>query len=437
MIRSHSQLSGKKIFRFWLPLEATWLMMAVEGPFLAAIIARAADPKFNLAAYGVAFALALIAEAPIIMMLSAANALVRDRISYLKMRRFSAFLNGSITVAMILLVIPPVFDFLARRILALPVEVERLTHWACVILVPWPAAIGYRRFFQGLLIRHGLTRRVAYGTVLRLITMTVSALLLRRFSPLSGALVGAAALSLGVCSEAAASRFMAAKVVKSVLASGGGSASDAGALLSYRYIAHFYFPLALTSMLTLGVQPLLAFFMARGRLPIESLAVLPVISALLFVFRSFGLAFQEAAIALLSERSGACRTLQRFNLGLAAGTATALTLIAFSPLAAGWFHTLSGLSWPLTRLARWPVRILALFPALEAWLCFQRAQLVYTHDTAPITAATALEVAGIVALMALLIFRFAAVGIVAAAAAMLFGRLLANFYLLGRTRKMA
>ncbi len=41
------------IFRFWLPLAATWIMMAAEGPFLAAVIARLPDPTFNLAAYGV------------------------------------------------------------------------------------------------------------------------------------------------------------------------------------------------------------------------------------------------------------------------------------------------------------------------------------------------------------------------------------------------
>ena len=51
-------------------MAATWLMMSVEGPFLAAVIARLPLPKFNLAAYGVAFSFALIVEAPIIMLMS-------------------------------------------------------------------------------------------------------------------------------------------------------------------------------------------------------------------------------------------------------------------------------------------------------------------------------------------------------------------------------
>jgi len=39
--------------------------------------------------------------------------------------------------------------------------VAELTRRAAAILLPWPAAIGYRRFYQGILIGSGLTRRVA------------------------------------------------------------------------------------------------------------------------------------------------------------------------------------------------------------------------------------------------------------------------------------
>ena len=90
-------LSPGRIARFWLPLEATWLMMAAEGPFLAAVIARLPVPKENLAAFAVASALAWIVESPIIMMLSASNALVRDGVAYRKLRRFSFALNAAVT----------------------------------------------------------------------------------------------------------------------------------------------------------------------------------------------------------------------------------------------------------------------------------------------------------------------------------------------------
>ena len=168
-------LTVKKIFIFWVPLAATWLMMAAEGPFLAAIIARLADPKHNLAAYGVAFSFALLVEAPIIMIMSASTALVRDGNSFIKLRNFTYILNGAVTLMMVIFLVPPVFNVITQDLMRLPENVAHLTHVACIILIPWPAAIGYRRFYQGVLIRSNLTRRVAYGTVVRLVTMASTA----------------------------------------------------------------------------------------------------------------------------------------------------------------------------------------------------------------------------------------------------------------------
>ena len=58
-----------------------------------------------------------------------------------------------------------VFRFVTDRLIGLPADIANLTHLATSYLLFWPAAIGYRRFYQGILVRHRLTRRVAYGTV--------------------------------------------------------------------------------------------------------------------------------------------------------------------------------------------------------------------------------------------------------------------------------
>ena len=183
-IQSHFQpgldvsaaLTYPRILTFWAPLAGTWVMMAVEGPYLAAIVARLPEPTANLAGFGVAFAFAIIIEAPVIMLMSASTALVEDRDSYLALRRFTYGLCAVFTGVHIVVLIPQVFDFLSLDLLALPEDVAQITHRGLVFLLPWTAAIGYRRFRQGLLIRHNLTRRVAYGTGLRLATMSMTAL---------------------------------------------------------------------------------------------------------------------------------------------------------------------------------------------------------------------------------------------------------------------
>ena len=254
---SRSVLTPKKIFVFWFPLAATWLMMAAEGPFIAAIIARLADPKFNLAAFGVAFSIALLVEAPIIMIMSAATALVKDRDSFLKLRNFIYALNALITLIMLLLLIPPVFNFFTRTLMDLPENVSRLTYYATAILLPWPAAIGFRRFYQGILIRRDLTRRVAYGTVIRLSAMASTALICFLYFRIHGAMVGGLALTIGVVAEAVASRLMVDSSIKALLKQE--SKISPEKRVSYKKIAHFYFPLALTPILNLGILPVVNF----------------------------------------------------------------------------------------------------------------------------------------------------------------------------------
>jgi hypothetical protein len=126
-----------------------------RGPFLAAVIARLAAPKENLAAFAVATALAWMVESPIIMMLSASNALVRDGVAYRKLRRFSNVLNGAVTAVMIVMVLPPVFD-LVRGVMAAPTSPA--PGRSMIFLVPREPS-GSAAFYQGILISNGRPRR--------------------------------------------------------------------------------------------------------------------------------------------------------------------------------------------------------------------------------------------------------------------------------------
>ena len=75
-VSSQDKASYRLVLKNSLPLLATWMMMAVEGPFLAAVMARLPFPKENLAAFGISFSLGLLLEAPIIMLMAASLRLV-------------------------------------------------------------------------------------------------------------------------------------------------------------------------------------------------------------------------------------------------------------------------------------------------------------------------------------------------------------------------
>jgi hypothetical protein len=445
-IRAPVPFSTRRIVLFWLPLAATWFMMGLEGPYVAAIVARMPDAARALAAFGVAISLAWLIESPIMMLLSASAALVRDRASYLALRRFSNTLNALVTLGMIVLALPPVFDFVAERLIGLPHDIAQATHVATTAMILWPAAIGYRRFYQGMLVRHHLTRRVAYGTVVRLTTMSITAALLAFAFDVQGALVGALALLAGVLCEAAASRFMARELVHELMRSG---TVAEGTLLRQRDIARFYFPLALTSILAMALGPLVTFGLGRGLAPLESLAVWPVVSSMVFLFRSGGVAFQEVGIALDAGRevgrtaigSGgvafqevgialdAGREVGRTAIGIGLVASLALVLVAWTPLEHLWLEQFSGLSPALAEFALWPVRILVLFPVLEYVVSFQRARWILEHRTGIVTMASAIEAVTLAAMLFVAFGVFNLAGAIGGAVAMLAGRVASCVYL--------
>jgi progressive ankylosis protein len=359
------------------------------------------------------------------MMMTAANALVADRQSLLALRRFAFRLNVAITAAMAFGLLPPVFRFVTDRVMGLPPEIAHLTHVATAILLPWPAAIGYRRFYQGILVRHHLPRRVAYGTLVRLVTMSVAAAGLAVATKLQGAWIGSLSLGAGVLAEAVASRLMARGVVARLLA----GTDVARAPLTMGDIGRFYFPLALTSLLAIVVNPLVTFFLGRSRSPVESLAVLPVVTGLVFIFRSGAIAYQEVAVALVRGDAGREARIARVAIELAGLSVLALGGMLFTPLGLGWFTRVSGLSPQLAAFALWPARVMALVPALDYMLSLQRALLVLARRTRIITAATAVESVAITAVLVAGIGALDLVGATAAAAAILVGRTCGNLFL--------
>ena len=420
------------VIKFWIPLSATWLMMAIEGPIVTSLIARLPDPTYNLAAYGVAVSLAMLIESPIIMLLSMSVALAKDRNAVERLASFMWRVNALVTIGMLIVSIPQVYAVVAYGLLNLPEAVAGRMYWALVCLIPWPAAIGYRRFYQGLLIRAGQTRRVAYGTVVRIVTMAGTALTLAA-SGLPGTIVGAISLSVGVICEAVVTRIMAHGVMQQYRLQ---NREQCAAPPAYSEVMRFYVPLAMTSVIGFVVTPMLAFFMGRSPMSIESLAVLPVVDSFVFLFRSFGFSYQEVGIALLGENRQHLRPLRRVGVGIAVVTTAVLVLVTATPAVTWLYQGLYGLRPELAAFAVVPTMILVPLPALAVAYSLQRAILISARRSVAVTWSTIVEVGLIAVVMAMLVLTVNPVGVIAAATAMIVGRLVANAYLVRETRRV-
>jgi hypothetical protein len=198
---------------------------------------------------------------------------------------------------------------------------------------------------------------------------------------------------------------------------------------SYAALGRFYLPLAMTPLIGLSVHPVVTFFLGHGHRPLESLAIMPVLYSLTFVFRALGLSFPEVAIATLKDGEKNRTAVRRFAIYLGIGLGGGLSLIAFTPLNVFWYATVSGLPVALVQMAIPPLQIMALFPALTVAIGYQRAILINNGVTLPVTFATAIEAAGIFIVLAVFVLYSAVPGITAAALAYLSGRLLALLYL--------
>ncbi|HEX9616138.1 MAG TPA: hypothetical protein VGA03_01885 [Anaerolineales bacterium] len=372
-----------RIIRTWWPLAASWVLMGAELPALAAVVARLAEPEINLAAYGgVVFPLSLIIESPIIMLLAASTALSKDWASYRKLRRFMMVAGASLTALHVLVAFTPLYYFVVEKVIGAPQEIVEPARVGLMIMTPWTWSIAFRRFNQGVLIRFDHSKAVGMGTMVRLsadVTVLIAGYLIGN---IPGIIVATSAVAAGVVSEA----IFAGIVVRPVLRNQLKLAPPVKDPITLRSFLDFYFPLVLTSLLTLIVQPIGSAALSRMPLALSSLAVWPVVSGLIFMLRSMGVAFNEVVVALLDEPQST-KSLRRFSILLAAGTTVILLAITATPLSGIWFEQVSGLEPALASMAILGMWIALPMPALSVYQSWYQGVILHGRRTKGITEA--------------------------------------------------
>jgi O-antigen/teichoic acid export membrane protein len=193
----------------------------------------------------------------------------------------------------------------------------------------------------------------------------------------------------------------------------------------------------MTSVIALASQPVITFFMGRAPRPLESLAVLPVLNGLTFIFRALALSYQEVAIALCGDRGEHFAKIRQVAQGLFLGVIGCLGVIAWTPLGPYWLEHIQGLDAELAQFALVPLRIYAFLPALSVVQSFQRAMLVHGRRTGPMGWATAVELGSLALALAVLIGGLETVGAIAAAIGTLVGRSAGISVLLPTMRRIA
>ncbi len=428
-----SQLRYRNLFFLWLPLALSWMMMSVAGPIVSAGISRLPDAATNLAAHGLTMDIAVLVESPIIMILSASVALVRSRASYLLLRRFVVHLTIALTIISVVVYFTPIYDFLFMQLMGFPEAVTAAARPSLRVMVLWPAAIGWRRLWQGALILHGQSKMVSIGTLFRLAALAISVAVGVRLGLQPGALLGGLSMAISVIVEMLVIAWWSRPLIRDKILSIE-SDPEGSAPLDYRRLAWFYLPLAGTDAMRVLSRPLTAMGIARAANATLSLAAWPVGYGLSALLGSGVMALQEVVLARLGSETSESR-LARFGMAIGVAFSCILGVMVATPLANGYFERLLGVPAEVRILALSCLLILVPMPVLFAARNYLRGVLIWRRQSTLVQLGMFINLLVLLVLLAAGLWRGSIQGILVAAWATLGAEIvevLALFWLLRR-----
>jgi hypothetical protein len=370
------ELSMRLIARTWYPLALSWLVMSMEGVVSSAFLARMPHPEINLAAYGgVSFAIAFVLSSPIAMMLAASTTLSRNMQAYLRLRRFMIGLGVTITVIYALVAFSPLYYWIADVLIGAPPEIIEPGRLGLMILLPFPFLVGLRRLPQGVMIRFGQSGGVTACTVIRLVAESILMYLGFMDGRLPGVVVATGAQTVGMILETIYANVRVRKILQNEL-----KRAPVDEELTWKDLIHFYLPLLLTTIISFSFQFITSAGLSRMPLALESLAVFPVSSGLLWLLQSFGVAWNEVVVALV-DHPGSLAKLRRFTVLLFGGSFLFMLLFLVTPASMWWFTRVSSLSLPLARMANTSLWWMLLCSGLAAVFCWYQGLILHCRRT--------------------------------------------------------
>ncbi len=328
---------NRQLIQLWqqfIPLSLSDVTMALGDPLTTTTLAHLPDPRTNIAAIGVAKAIAIFCESPIIMLLHASNALAPTRSSRQALWKFALIASGAMSLLLALTTIPMVFAIVGEGWLGVSPSLSNRVRSVLMIVILWPLAIGWRRYFQGLLIHNGQSYAVAQAGVVRL--LSVGIILVGGFIlKTNGAVVAGLSLVWGVITEAIAVTYLARKL----------GATKLPEVISVPELPQdligvwkFYAPLGGTMMLVWGARAALVGVVARANDGEIALAAWPAAWGLVLVIANSTRMVQQ--IIIRNRKLMPDQLLITFAITVGIVCSLILLLVSGTPMsedAIGWF----------------------------------------------------------------------------------------------------
>jgi hypothetical protein len=415
----------------WLPLAASIVMMVLEPSIINIGLGRTSDAELALAAYGVAFSLALLVEAPIIMLLDASVARSGDVEAFRLMRRFTLVLGVLVTAIGLVVSLTPLYGFVVERLMNIPADVAARARPTLQVLSFWSMPIAWRRAHQGVLIRAERTASITVATGVRLVSLAAALFTGLLLWPSRGALVAGLAMVFSVIVEALLITLATRPVLRADFYES--KAAEDGGRFAMRDLWRFYRPLAVTTILRQTTRPMLNAGIAAAEMARASLAAWPVAWGFSILIAGPAWSLQQLTTALASDEAS-YRRVRDFSLVLSAGFSLVLGVVAFTPLYGWVMEGVYNLSPSLQSLALPAVKLMVAYPLLMGAQSVLRGALIRGGCTGIVREAMTVNVLVLGTTLAGGVLLTSVTGALLAAAAVQSGTLAELGWLLWRRR---
>jgi len=404
------RVSYLSLLLFYLPLAFSGLMMTLDLSIVNGVLNRLPNPDASVAALRVAFSIALVYEAAHISMIDISTALSTDKRMFDVLRRFYAIMAGVLLVVAAIVAFSPLYDLIVRNFMGIKddgvIEAARPALWAFLL---WPIPIGWRRLCQGALIRHGYTKPVGAGGIVRLSALFIGLLFFGWLGTevwsWEPAAIAVLAMLLSVTAEAVAVQGWTNRIIRGLPDETPGTPPP-----TFAHAWKFFFPLAGTAIMNTLSNPILTSGIATAALiwaspngQVVDVAAYSIAWSMVFLVFGPTLSMTQASIAWAKSTDPVVRERgPRLLVGAGMALAVLIAIASFTPLTHWIFTDLLTAPEKTAQVAETVARWFIVMPILQAISFTMRGQLIAAGRP------TVVRRAQLVDLIALLVLVFLA-----------------------------
>jgi progressive ankylosis protein len=361
-----------------LATAANMTVIPILSLLISAILTRTSNPDAAIGGFAVALGIAMFVGLPQLRIQQLTLVFFDNPTSLQQLRKFVGFWVVLVTALSLLVVLPPITEFLMTSVFSVTGDLKQNAADALIWLIPLPGLLVLKMHYYGAVLRISRPRLAWIGTGTGAFTVAAVAFGLFTTELLQGASIAAFAMTAGTLAEMLTLAVLAARPLKRF--EGVPSQSDT----SLRAMAWFFWPLLFAAMLPAGTAPILNAGMARSPEPDVSIAA---VALSLNVFHLIAVATngtQNTSLALFASHYNPFRV-RRYALSVGLITFAVVSIIAYVPPVTDFvIGDIMGAEGRLKELSSTGFRLLSILPIALVMEQLYTAALMRTRNTRPI-----------------------------------------------------